>query len=210
VLRYDLRGHGQSTVTAGPYTIEQLSDDVIRLLDYLGVEKIDYCGLSMSGLIGMRLAVRKPKRLRRLILCNTAPKIGSAEIWNARIEAVRQGGMPAVVEAVLQRWFTPGFRTASPWAIESTRKMLLATPVEGYAACCAAIRDMDAGESMANIRVPTLVIAGSCDPVTPPTDGRLIAERIARAQYKELPAAHLSNIEAAETFTMALVNFLKA
>jgi 3-oxoadipate enol-lactonase len=210
VLRYDMRGHGQSTVTPGPYTIEQLAQDVLLLLDHLNIEKAHFCGLSMSGLIGMWLALRNPQRLRHLILCNTSPKIGNAEIWNTRIETVRKSGMAAIVDGVIQRWFTSAFQAASPAAIDSTRKMLLDTPVEGYAACCAAIRDIDLCESIANIQLPTLVITGTCDPVTPPSEGRLFAERIAGAQYKELPASHLSNIEAAEAFTMELLNFLKA
>lgn len=210
VLRYDMRGHGQSSVTPGPYTIEQLAHDVIFLLDHLDIPKVHFCGLSMSGLIGMLLALRNPKRLRHLILCDTTPKIASAEIWNTRIDTVRKSGMAAIVDGVIQRWFTPTFQTASPAPVESTRKMLLATPVEGYAACCAAIRDIDLRESIAKIQVPTLVITGTSDPVTPPAECRSFAERIAGAQYTELPAAHLSNIEAAEAFTMELLNFLKA
>jgi 3-oxoadipate enol-lactonase len=210
VLRYDMRGHGQSTVTPGPYTIEQLAQDVLLLLDHLNIEKTHFCGLSMSGLIGMLLALRNPQRLRHLILCNTSPKIANAEIWNTRIETVRKSGMAAIIDGVIQRWFTPTFQAASPAAIESTRKVLLDTPVEGYAACCAAIRDIDLRDSIAGIQVPTLVITGTSDPVTPPSESRLFAERIAGAQYKELPAAHLSNIEAAEAFTMELLNFLKA
>ena len=210
VLRYDMRGHGQSTVTPGPYTIEQLAQDVIFLLDHLDIEKTHFCGLSMSGLIGMWLALRNPQRLRHLILCNTSPKIASAEIWNGRIETVRKSGMAAIVDGVIQRWFTPAFQAASPAAIDSTRKMLLTTPPEGYVSCCAAIRDMDARASIASIQVPTLVVAGNSDQVTPPRDCQFIAERIAGAKYQQLPAAHLSNIEASEGFTAALLNFLKA
>jgi 3-oxoadipate enol-lactonase len=210
VLRYDMRGHGQSTVTPGPYTIEQLTQDVLLLLDHMDIEKTHFCGLSMSGLIGMWLALRNPQRLGHLILCNTSPKIANAEIWNARIETVRKSGMAAIVDGVIQRWFTPAFQAASPAAIDSTRKMLLDTPVEGYAACCAAIRDMDVRAIIASIQVPTLVVAGSSDPVTPPGDCQFIAERIAGAKYQEFPAAHLSNIEASRGFSAALLNFLKA
>jgi 3-oxoadipate enol-lactonase len=210
ILRYDTRGHGQSSVSPGAYTIEQLADDVVALLDEFEFEQVHFCGLSMGGMIGMALAMRMPNRLRKLVLCNTAPKIGSSEMWNTRIDAVRKAGVQSVVDGVLERWFTPTFRSSSPKAIDCARQMLLSTPVEGYAACCAAVRDMDARDSVACIKVPTLIIAGTNDPVTPPADSYFMAERIAGAEYKELPAAHLSNIEASAAFTMEVSSFFKA
>jgi 3-oxoadipate enol-lactonase len=210
ILRYDTRGHGQSSASPGIYSIAQLADDVLSLLDQLHFERVHFCGLSMGGMIGMSLAMRVPERLGKLVLCNTAPKIGSADAWNTRIDIVRKHGMRAIVDDVLERWFTPAFRAESTTAIECTKQMLLKTPVEGYAACCAAIRDMDGRDSVSSIRVPTLILTGAHDPVTPPQDGRYMAERIAGAECKELKAAHLSNIEAAEAFTMELSKFLKA
>jgi 3-oxoadipate enol-lactonase len=210
VLRYDGRGQGQSMITPGPFTVDALADDVLALLTELDTETIHFCGLSMGGMVGMSLAVRAPERLGKLILCNTAPKIGTPEIWNARMTAVQSGGMAAVVEGVLERWFTPEFRKASPASIKETRQMLLRSPVEGYITCCSAVRDMDARETIASIRIPTLIVCGTHDPVTPPHDGRFMAEKIAGSVYKELPAAHLSNIEAAEAFTMEVRQFLKA
>jgi 3-oxoadipate enol-lactonase len=210
ILRYDTRGHGRSSVSPGPYRISQLADDVVVLLDRLGLQRVHFCGLSMGGMIGMLLAARAPERLEKLVLCNTAPQIGSAEVWNTRIETVRKGGMGAVVDGILGRWFTAGFRAASPAAIEHTRRMLMETQVEGYSACCAAVRDMDGRDLVASIRVPTLIISGAEDPVATPEEGRLMAERIAGAEYKELAAAHLSNIEAASAFTIELSRFLKA
>jgi 3-oxoadipate enol-lactonase len=210
ILRYDTRGHGRSAASPGPYSVSQLTDDLVFMLDNLDLDRVHFCGLSMGGMIGMTLATRVPERLRKLVLCNTAPKIGSAEVWNTRIDTVRKSGMGAVVDGVLERWFTPGFRAASPAAIARTRRVLLDTPVEGYTACCAAVRDMDGRNTVSNIHVPTLIITGAHDPVTPPSDGHFMAERIAGAEYKELPAAHLSNIEAANAFTMELSKFLKA
>ncbi len=210
ILRYDTRGHGQSPATPGPYRIEQLADDVLALLDQRSISQVHFCGLSMGGMIGMSIAMRAPQRLRKLVLCNTAPKIATPEIWNARIAAVSKGGMAAVVEGVLERWFTPGFRASAPEQIEATRKMLLATPVDGYTATCTAIRDMDARKSIAKIQVPTLIMTGTHDPVTTSQDGHFMAQQIAGSQYKELPAAHLSNIEASAAFTMELSNFLRA
>ena len=210
ILRYDTRGHGRSSVSPGPYSIDQLANDVLALLDRLGYSKVLFCGLSMGGMIAMSLAMKAPQRLSKIVLCNTAPQIGSAEVWNARIETVAQGGMTTIVDGVLERWFTPTFRANSPAAVESTRKMLLNTPATGYVATCAAIRDYNVSDSIATIRVPALIISGSYDPVTSPQAGHFMAENIHGAVYKELPAAHLSNIEAAAAFTSELSIFLKA
>jgi 3-oxoadipate enol-lactonase len=208
VLRYDTRGHGQSAVTRGPYTIEGLAKDALGLLDALAIERVHFCGLSMGGMVGQWLGAHAPQRIDKLILCNTAARIGSPEAYNTRIDNVRKGGMAAVVDAVVARWYTPAFAATAPDAIAKTRAMLLATPADGYVACCAAIRDMDQRESVRSIAVPTLVIAGAHDLATPPADGRFLAERIRGARYIELPAAHLSNIEAAPAFTVALTEFL--
>ena len=210
ILRYDTRGHGRSSVSPGPYSIDQLANDVRALLDRLGFPTVLFCGLSMGGMIAMSLAMQVPERLSKIVLCNTAAQIGSAEVWNARIETVCNDGTRAVVDGVLERWFTPTFRAKSPAAIESTRNMLLNTPASGYVANCAAVRDYDARDVIAKIRVPTLIISGTFDPVTPPQTGRFMAEKIQGALYKELPAAHLSNIEAAASFTSELAGFLRA
>jgi 3-oxoadipate enol-lactonase len=210
VLRYDTRGHGQTAVTPGPYSIEQLSRDVLALLDHLKLDRVNFCGLSMGGMIGMWLGIHAPQRFHRIVLCNTAAKIGTAEMWNARIETVRKGGTKSVAAAVVERWFTPEFRAASPAAVATALQMLENSPAEGYAECCAAIRDMDQRETVKNVRVPTLVIAGAKDPVTPPAEGRFLADHIPGAKYAELPAAHLSNIEAAPQFTAELTKFLNS
>ena len=209
VLRYDTRGHGESSVTPGPYSIMQLGRDVVRLLDELEIERAHFCGLSMGGMTGMWLGVYAATRIERLVLCNTAAKIGTPEIWNARIEAVRQGGMAAIADAVIQRWFTPAFIARAPDAIERTRQVILSTPPEGYIANCAAIRDMDQRETISRISTSTLVITGARDPVATPSDARYIIERVAGAHYAELDAAHLSNIEAADRFTQVLLQFLE-
>ena len=208
VLRYDSRGHGQSAVTPGPYTIEQLARDAIGLLDALGVAQVRFCGLSMGGMVGQWLGANAAPRLSRLVLCNTAARIGTPEIWNARIAAVDKGGMAAIVDAVLARWYSAPFIASAPNAIDATRQMLLTTPAAGYVASCAAVRDMDQRASAASIAVPTLVISGTHDAVTPAADGRFLAEHIAGARYVELAAAHLSNIEAEADFTSALTAFL--
>jgi 3-oxoadipate enol-lactonase len=210
VLRYDARGQGQSTVSPGPYSIGLLAQDAVDLLDALRIQRVSFCGLSMGGMVGMMLAQKFPERLHKVVLSNTAPKIGTADSWNTRIETVNASGMKAVAESILERWFTPAFRTAGSAEFETTRQMLLDAPPAGYVACAAAVRDMDQRDGIAAIRVPTLVVSGASDPVTPPADGRFVASKIQGAQYVELPAAHLSNIEAASLFNEAVGRFLQA
>jgi len=207
-LRYDTRGHGQSSVTPGDYTIEQLGRDVLGLLDALGLGRVHFCGLSMGGMIGMWLGVNAPDRLHRLILCDTAARIGTKEMWNARIATVRKNGMKPVAAAVSERWFTPEFRASSPQKVAWAQTMLENSPPDGYAACCAAIRDMDQRATLVQIKVPTLVIYGAQDPATPPAAARFLVERIRGSQSVELQAAHLSNVEQADAFTEAVGHFL--
>lgn len=208
VLRYDSRGHGRSGVAPAPYTIERLGRDVLGLLDTLRVARAHFCGLSMGGMVGQWLGLNAAERLDRLVLCNTGACIGTAEVWNARMQAVDEGGMSAVADGVLGRWFTPAFRAREPQTVAAVQRQLLATPPQGYVACCAAIRDMDVRADIAAIRAPTLVITGEYDASTPPQDGRFLAEQIPGARLQSFPTAHLSNIEASETFTRAVVDFL--
>jgi 3-oxoadipate enol-lactonase len=210
VLRYDTRGHGQSSVTPGPYSIEQLARDVVALLDVLRLDRVHFCGLSMGGMIGMWLGTHAPERLHKLVLCSTAAKIGTPETWNARIETVRKSGMGSLASSIIERWFTPSFRAAAPALVADVQRVLEKANPQGYVACCAAVRDMDHREKLSAIRVPTLVISGAHDPATPPADGRFLAGRIPGARYVELQAAHLSNIEAPERFTAEVAAFLNA
>ncbi len=208
ILRYDTRGHGQSSATPGPYTIEQLARDVLALLDHLNLDRVYFCGLSMGGQTGMWLALNAADRFHRLVLCNTAAKIGSPEMWNTRIEGVRKGGMKSISSAVMERWFSADFRSKSPDVVATTKLMLEGANPDGYVANCAAIRDFDARETIAAIRVPTLVIAGSHDAATTPADGHYLADHIPGARYVELNAAHLSNIENRDPFNSKLSDFL--
>lgn len=208
VLRYDTRGHGRSSVTPGPYSMSQLGRDIVGLLDAVGIERAHFCGLSMGGATGMWLGVYASDRINRLVLCNTAAKIGSAETWNHRIEMVQTKGMGAVAETQAERWFTPAFIAKAPEVIASTRQMISSTSPEGYAANCGAIRDMDQRETISRIRARTLVIAGLHDPVIPVADVRCLVDTIPGAKLVELSASHLSNVEAADEFTKALLNFL--
>lgn len=211
ILRYDTRGHGQSSVPTGPYTVTDLGQDVLGLLDSLSIDKVSFCGLSMGGIIGQWLAVHAAKRLQKLILANTAAKIGTAETWNMRIPIALQQGLSPIIPGTLERWFTPTFHARHPATIASTAAMLHGTSPQGYAHCCAAIRDADFRVSiqlMQMIQTPTLVITGAHDPVTTLADGHFLADNIPGSTYAELPAAHLSNIEAAAEFNQALHAFL--
>jgi 3-oxoadipate enol-lactonase len=209
ILRYDTRGHGESSVTPGDYTIEQLGGDVLGLLDSLDLDRVHFCGLSMGGMIGIWLGIHSPGRLHRLVLCNTAARIGTKEMWNARIATVRKSGMKSVAAAVIERWFTPEFRSSCGKKVSWAQQMIENSPPEGYAACCAAIRDMDQREAVAQIKMPTLVIYGGSDSVIPPPDSHFLAEQIQGAVKVELPAAHLSNVEQSGPFTEAVSNFLR-
>jgi 3-oxoadipate enol-lactonase len=210
VLRYDKRGHGQSAVTPGPYTIEQLGRDVVRLLDALKLDCVYFCGLSIGGMTGMYLGANAANRFHKIALCNTAAKIGMYVTWNARIQAVQTGGMKAVAESVVERWLTPGFRAGHPDETQAVLRMLEGANPQGYVACCAAVRDADLRQSLALIRVPSLVLAGTHDSSVPVADARLVAEKISSAQYVEVSAAHLSNIEACDEFNRHVLQFLLA
>lgn len=213
VLRYDTRGHGQSLVTEGPYSIEQLGRDVLSLLDALEIDKAHFCGLSMGGLIGQWLGINAPERLDRLVVCNTAAKIASPEVWNPRIETVlrdREAAMVGLRDASIARWFTPAYSEANPESAKRITDMLAATSPEGYAANCAAVRDADFRDRLGEIKAPLLVISGTADAVTPPSGGLFIQEHVPGAEYAEFHAAHLSNVEVGEPFSRRVIDFLLA
>ena len=210
VLRYDTRGHGASSAPPPPYSMAKLGGDVIALLDLLGIERTHFCGLSMGGMVGIRLALAAPARIDRLALCSTGAKIGSADGWNARIGAVHTSGMAAIADMVMERWFKPAFIRDNPHEMARLRAVFGGLPADGYAACCAAGRDYDARPEIAAIRAPTRVICGKHDLATPPADAKFIVEHVAGARYVELDAAHLSNIEQPTEFLAALIGHLDA
>ena len=213
VLRFDTRGHGRSLVTPGPYSIEQLGHDVLALLDALHIERAHFCGLSMGGLIGQWLGINAGERLRKLVVCNTAAKIGDPSVWNPRIETVLRDGPAAMValrDASIARWFTADFAEANPQQAKRITDMLAATSPQGYAANCAAVRDADFREQLSSIKVPTLVISGTEDAVTPPSGGHFIQEHVQGAEYAEFYAAHLSNVQAGAAFSDRVLEFLLA
>lgn len=209
VLRYDSRGHGLSSAGTMPYTIERLARDVLALLDRVRAPSAHFCGLSMGGMVGMWLGAHAASRVDRLVLCNTAPRIGTPARWNARIDAVRGGGLEAIADGVVTGWFTPEFRQHTPETVRRMRDVLTANSIDGYIASCAAVRDADQWDSITGISRPTLVISGNRDAAAPAADGRRMAESIAGAQYVELAAAHISNVEAADRFNLEVMRFLE-
>jgi 3-oxoadipate enol-lactonase len=208
VLRYDTRGHDHSVVTPGPYSIDLLGQDVLTLLDSLDIERAHFCGISMGGLTGLWLGVHAPQRLNKLVVCDTAARVGTAEGWQARAKLVREEGMPEVADGAADRWFTPHFIQHQPQLVDMLLKQLRNSPPAGYAACCDALAVADLRQDIARIQLPTLVVCGAHDPVTTPADARYIVEQVKGARYVELDASHLSNVEAAEAFNDAVVSFL--
>ncbi|WP_020656040.1 3-oxoadipate enol-lactonase [Massilia niastensis] len=208
VLRYDTRGHGASASPAGPYTLDLLGGDVLALLDILDIERAHFVGLSMGGAIGQWLGVHAPGRLDRLVLANTAARIGTPEGWRARAAAVRAAGMDEIAAGSPGRWFTTGFVRAQADLVGAMQANLRGTDPEGYAACCDALAEADLRNAIVRIRKPTLVIAGAFDPVTTVEDARFMQDAIPGARLATVPASHLSNIEAPELFAETVEAFL--
>lgn len=210
VLRYDMRGHGQSSAPPPPYAVPDLARDILALADSLNITRFHFCGLSIGGMIGMSLALQAPERLNKLILCNTAPKIGTLEFWNARIQTVETKGMREVAGAVTARWFTPAFQASSPEKATSAIRVLESLDPQGYVGGCTAVRDFDFRADISRIHAQTLVISGTHDPAATPADGRFLAEHIPGARYSELNTSHLSNIEDPVDFNETVLSFLMA
>ncbi|SPU51219.1 3-oxoadipate enol-lactonase [Bordetella trematum] len=208
VVRYDTRGHGRSSVPEGEYRFEQLANDVVELLDHLGVARAHFCGLSMGGPTGLTLALNHPERIDRLVLCNTAARIGSAQGWTDRIATVQQTGLANMAYGVVERWLTDGFREREPGLTQVLVDMLRRTPDAGYNGNCAALRDADLRPRLGEIRARTLVIAGTHDLAATPADGKYLTEHIGGARYVELDTSHISNWENPEAFTRAVLDFL--
>ena len=207
VLRYDTRGHGASAIPAGDYKLEQLGQDVLALAEKLNFPRFAFCGISMGGAVGQWLGINAPQHLTNLVLANTSPKFGTRETWDDRRKAVLKGGMQAIIDATMQRFFSAE-NQQSVWA-QSTRAIVLGTDPIGYAACCTALRDADTRSELGKISVPTLVIGSDKDPSTPwEGNGSVLARDIPGAQAVRLETAHLSNLEQPRAFTTAVLDFL--
>jgi 3-oxoadipate enol-lactonase len=208
LIRYDRRGHGQSGVPQGPYSMDRLGRDVIAILDSLGIEKTNWCGLSMGGMVGQWLGAYAPARVDKLVLSNTNYHYSDKTPWNDRIRYVERHGLEPMVDANMQRWFTESFRNNAPDKIARMRDMFVATKLPGYIACCEAVRDMDFTASNPTIANPTLVIVGEKDAATPPAAGEAIAAQIKGAKVTSIDAAHISNVEQPQVFSKVVLDFL--
>jgi len=209
VIRYDARGHGASSAPRGPYTLDQLGTDALAILDAVGASSAHVCGISLGGITGQWLGLNAANRVRGLVLANTAARIGTIESWTERIALMHQQGMSAVADLAMERWFTPAFRERDPETVHAFRTMVQNCPPDGYLGCCAALRDADLRDSVSSITAPTLLIASSADTATPPEGLDFIHERVKGAQLVTLDSAHLSNVERAEEFTAAVLEFLR-
>lgn len=208
VLRYDNRGHGESDVPPGPYTIERFGQDAKELLEHLDVAPVAFCGLSLGGMVGMWLAGHAPQLLTRAVFANTSAYFGTPDVWNQRIASVESVGMQTAAEATIQRWLTQEFRDAQPEITQKTFDMITSNPAAGYLASAPGVRDVDLRLILPNIKTPALVIAGALDPSTPTAMGEAIVEAIPDARLAILDAAHLSNIEKTEEFNRLVLSFL--
>jgi 3-oxoadipate enol-lactonase len=206
VVRYDSRGHGRSPDPAGDSTIDDLADDVVALLDRLDVEQAHVAGLSIGGMVGLRLAAREPQRVMTLaVLCSSAHP-GNAQAWRDRAATVRASGTGAIADAVISRWFTPPFAAANPEVIAGLTATFAAHSDEGYASCCAVLAELDLRPDLGRISAPTLVVSGAEDLALPPEHQQVIADGIPGARLLSLsPAAHLANVEQAQQVTDALI-----
>lgn len=209
VLRYDRRGHGESTAPPGPFTIADLGRDVLALLDHLSIGRTHFCGLSIGGLTAQWLGLNAPERLHRMVVCSTAAKIGTPEVWSARIAHVREHGLASLVEATVQRWFSPSFVAAHPDQIARIAASFLRTSTPTYLAACEALAATDFREQLPQVTVPTLAVSGDDDAVTTPDDLRFIASRVANGRSVSLPGRHIVNRESAQAFNTAVLDFLR-
>jgi 3-oxoadipate enol-lactonase len=208
LVRYDRRGHGKSSVPKGRYTMERLGRDVVAILDALAIPKINWCGLSMGGMVGQWLGANAPNRVDKLILSNTSSYFADKSLWEGRLKTVREKGLAAIVDVNMERWFTKEFRERNPQAIAKMREMFLATKLDGYIGCGEGIRDMDHRPLLAKIGAPTLVIAGKQDPATPLEGNEFICHHIAGASLAVLDAAHIANIEQPRVYADTVLKFL--
>jgi 3-oxoadipate enol-lactonase/4-carboxymuconolactone decarboxylase len=209
ILRYDTRGHGASDATAGEYSVEMLGKDFLALADTLEISQFAFCGLSLGGAVGQWVAAHAPERVTHLVLANTSPQFVPRTNWETRMAAVAKGGMSAVVELAMQRFFSSDTLAKQNPHVASIRSVFLGTDPVGYLGCCAALRDMNHGEILRQIKSPTLVISGERDVATPWSGhSERLAREIPGARAIHLTAAHLSNIERPRSFTTALLEFL--
>jgi 3-oxoadipate enol-lactonase len=210
VILLDLPGHGASLAAPGHYTVADLGLDVLDIAAAAGEAEFDLCGISLGALVALWVGINAPDRARALVVSNTAARVGSEELWAARIEAVETGGMEAVREAAVDRFFFPDHAIADPAMVAEATKVLLSVDPVGYIGCCAALKEADLRESVGSIRCPTLVIGGGRDIATPPGESVWLHDHIPGSTLRILDtAAHLSNLERPDDWTAEVAGFLE-
>ncbi|MEJ2853476.1 MULTISPECIES: 3-oxoadipate enol-lactonase [unclassified Saccharothrix] len=210
VLRYDHRGHGGTRPVPGPYRLDDLGDDVLELLDTLGLARVSYAGVSLGAMVGMWLAGHAPERVDRLVLCCTTAAFPSAQPWHDRAATVRASGTASIAGLAVSRWFTPTYATRNPEVIRAFEGELSTVDDESYASCCDALAALDLRSVLPAIEAPTAVISGKYDLATPPDQQRLIADSVPGAVLHEVEAAHLANVEAPDAVSRILLDHLVA
>lgn len=209
VVRYDRRGHGKSGVVKGPFSMELLGRDVLAIMDALKLDKVNWLGLSMGGMEGMWLGANAGNRFNKLILSNTSSHYADKSMWHTRMDAVgKAGSVAAIADMVINAWLTKDFQTAHPDVTARMKEMMIATPVEGYLGCCAAVRDMDHREIIKAIKNPTLIIAGAKDPATNVAAAEFIRDRIPGSKLAIVDAAHIANVEVPDAYAKEVLAFL--
>jgi 3-oxoadipate enol-lactonase len=211
ILRYDTRGHGDSSATPGAYTIEMLNEDLMGLLDYLNIRRTHFVGISMGGMIGQVFAVNHPDRLAKLVLCDTTAKVPAemGPVWEERIRIVETMGMKAMADETLDRWLSEEFRKKRPEVAERIREMIVRTPVPGYVGCSRAISVFDVSSELSKISAPTLIMTGEKDLSSPVAAAETMNRQIHGSELFVIPSAlHLSNVEGATLFNERLLRFL--
>jgi 3-oxoadipate enol-lactonase len=208
VVRYDRRGHGRSGLGHAPRTMDTLGRDALAIMDALGLDKVHWCGLSMGGMVGQWLGANATERIEKLILSNTSAYFADKQRWNDRIRAIREKGLDAVADGIMNIWFSADFRAREPETVARMRRMLCETPIEGYIASCESVRDMDLRPLLPKITAPTLIIAGRHDQSTPLPMAEFLRDNIKGAAFCKLEAAHISNVEQPAVYTDTVLDFL--
>ena len=210
IILYDKRGHGLSGAPEGPYSIDDHIDDLVGLADHLELERMVLCGVSVGGMIAQGAAARMPERIQALVLCDTAHVIGPKEMWDTIIATIQQGGLDAIGDSVMERWFSPEFHQFNPQQLAGYRNMFSRTPLAGYLGTSWAIRDADFTESSKQITLPALCVCGEDDGATPPDLVRSLAELIPGAEFELIASAgHLPSVEQPEVLTKLIRRFLR-
>ncbi len=210
VVRYDKRGHGLSEAPPAPYPLSDHVADLAGLLDLLEIRGALLVGLSVGGMIAQALAAARPDLARALVLCDTAHRIGPPDMWDQRIAAIRAGGIEALAEPILERWFSARFRAERPAELAGWRNMLIRTPVEGYVGTCATIRDADLTDAAKTLRVPALCVVGTEDGATPPALVRSLADLIPNSRFTTIDGVgHLPCVEAPDGLAHLIDDFAR-